>query len=132
MFSKNRDRLLPSEVAQAFFAAVAAQAKRLMSDEHFTVDGTLIQAWASQKSFKKGPRQETGRVGMSRGGLGMAYLVPTLSVAGASLSIPCSVFTSRSSNRTCASRASGSRTEHHAFAHGRLCGSFGRQMSPIC
>jgi transposase len=53
VFSKNRDRLLTSEVAQQFFTAVNEQAKRFMSDEHFTVDGTLIQAWASQKSFRK-------------------------------------------------------------------------------
>src|SRR5271170_794769 len=53
VFSKNRDRLLSSDVAQQFFAAVVGQAKRFMSDEHFTVDGTLIQAWASQKSFRK-------------------------------------------------------------------------------
>ena len=53
VFSKNRDRLLTSDVAQAFFTAVTEQAKRFMSDEHFTVDGTLIQAWASQKSFRK-------------------------------------------------------------------------------
>jgi transposase len=53
VFSKNRDRLLTSAVAQQFFAAVNEQAKRFMSDEHFTVDGTLIQAWASQKSFRK-------------------------------------------------------------------------------
>src|SRR5271168_5092310 len=53
VFSKNRDRLLTSEVAQQFFAAVNQQAKRFMSDDHFTVDGTLIQAWASQKSFRK-------------------------------------------------------------------------------
>jgi hypothetical protein len=39
-------------VAQHFFAEVNKQAKRFMSDEHFTVDGTLIQAWASQKSFR--------------------------------------------------------------------------------
>ena len=52
VFSKNRDRLLNSEVAQQFFAAVNRQAKRFMSDDHFTVDGTLIQAWASQKSFR--------------------------------------------------------------------------------
>ena len=53
VFSKNRERLLTSEVAQQFFAAVTSQAKRFMSDEHFTVDGTLIQAWASHKSFRK-------------------------------------------------------------------------------
>jgi len=52
VFSKNRDRLLNSEVAQEFFAAVNQQATRFMSDEHFTVDGTLIAAWASQKSFR--------------------------------------------------------------------------------
>jgi transposase len=51
VFSKNRDRLLNSEVAQHFFAEVNRQAKKFMSDEHFTVDGTLIQAWASQKSL---------------------------------------------------------------------------------
>ena len=53
VFSKNRDRLLTSEVAQTFFAAVLEQAKSFMSNDHFTVDGTLIQAWASQKSFRK-------------------------------------------------------------------------------
>src|ERR1700722_19221787 len=52
VFSKNRDRLLSSAVAQQFFREVNRQAKRFMSDEHFTVDGTLIQAWASQKSFR--------------------------------------------------------------------------------
>src|ERR1700712_252533 len=51
-FSKNRDRLLNSEVAQQFFSAVNRQAKRFMSDDHFTVDGTLIQAYSSHKSFR--------------------------------------------------------------------------------
>ncbi len=55
VFTKNRDRLLEGEVAQAFFDAVLAQARsaRLLSAEHFTVDGTLIEAWASHKSFKR-------------------------------------------------------------------------------
>lgn len=53
VFSKNRDRLLNSEVAQRFFAEVNKQAKPFISVEHFTVDGTLIQAWASQKSFRR-------------------------------------------------------------------------------
>jgi transposase len=55
VFTKNRDRLLAGDVATAFFEQVLAQAKahRLLSDEHFTVDGTLIEAWAGQKSFKK-------------------------------------------------------------------------------
>jgi transposase len=54
VFTKNRDRLLAGEIATAFFQQVLAQAKaqRLLSDEHFTVDGTLIEAWAGQKSFK--------------------------------------------------------------------------------
>lgn len=53
VFSKNRDRLLNQEVAQEFFGRVLAQAGPHLSDEHFTVDGTLIEAWASQKSFQK-------------------------------------------------------------------------------
>jgi transposase len=53
VFSKNRDRLLNQDVARAFFARVLAQAKPHLSDEHFSVDGTLIEAWASQKSFQK-------------------------------------------------------------------------------
>ena len=53
-FSKNRDRLLAGEVASAFFDAVLihADTERLLSDEHFTVDGTLLEAWASHKSFR--------------------------------------------------------------------------------
>jgi hypothetical protein len=53
VFSKNRERLLNDEVARKFFERVLAQAKPHLSDEHFTVDGTLIEAWASQKSFQK-------------------------------------------------------------------------------
>ncbi len=54
VFTKNRDRLLEGDVAEAFFEAVLAQGKDhgLLSSEHFTVDGTLIEAWASQKSFR--------------------------------------------------------------------------------
>src|SRR5687767_1573586 len=53
-FTKNRDRLLEGDIADAFFAEVLAaiKAEGLMSDEHFTVDGTLLEAWASHKSFK--------------------------------------------------------------------------------
>jgi transposase len=57
-FTKNRDRLLDGDIADAFFAEVLAAIKQdgLLSDEHFTVDGTLLEAWASHKSFKpKGP-----------------------------------------------------------------------------
>lgn len=58
-FSKNRDRLLEGDIAAAFFDAVVDQARQaqLLSDEHFTVDGTLLEAWASLKSFR--PRGET-------------------------------------------------------------------------
>ena len=54
-FSKNRDRLLAGDVAGAFFDAVLGQAADagLLSDEHFTVDGTLLEAWASLKSFRR-------------------------------------------------------------------------------
>ena len=53
-FSKNRDRLLAGDIAAKFLVAVLAQprVKRLLSSEHFSVDGTLIEAWASMKSFK--------------------------------------------------------------------------------
>src|SRR5271163_246598 len=51
VFSKNRDRLLTSDIAQRFFAEVNVQAKKFMSDEHFTVDGTLIQAWPRRRAF---------------------------------------------------------------------------------
>lgn len=54
VFSKNRQRLLEGDVAAAFFEAVLDQAREqaLLSDEHFTVDGTLMEAWASKKSFQ--------------------------------------------------------------------------------
>src|SRR5713101_10200659 len=54
VFTKNRDRLLEAEVAKEFLARVVAhaQAKGWTSDEHFTVDGTLLEAWASVKSFQ--------------------------------------------------------------------------------
>ena len=62
VFTKNRDRLLEAEVAEAFFDRVLDQARsrKLLSDEHFTVDGTLIEAWASLKSFqeKEGPQSD--------------------------------------------------------------------------
>ena len=53
-FAKSRERLLEHEVADQFFAAVVRQAKlrRYMSSDHFSVDGTLLNAWASHKSFK--------------------------------------------------------------------------------
>ena len=62
-FSKNRDRLLEGEIAAKFLTAVLSQpgVRRLLSSEHFSVDGTLIQAWASMKSVK--PKEPPGKDG---------------------------------------------------------------------
>src|ERR1700756_3544643 len=59
VYSKNRERLLNEEIAESFFQRVLERAKPYMSDEHFTVDGTLIEAWASHKSFP--PKDGTGK-----------------------------------------------------------------------
>ena len=55
VFTKNRDRLLEGDIAGEFFAQILRQAREdgLLSDEHFSVDGTLLEAWAGQKSFRK-------------------------------------------------------------------------------
>jgi transposase len=60
VFTKNRDRLLKGDIAQAFLAALLSdpRVKPLLSDEHFSVDGTLIEAWASMKSFR--PKDGSG------------------------------------------------------------------------
>ena len=66
-FTKNRRRLLEAEIADRFFAAVVGQAKlrRYLSSDHFSVDGTLLEAWASHKSFKPkdGPGPDGGPAG---------------------------------------------------------------------
>ena len=61
VFTKNRDRLLEGDVAREFLCEVVEQArkKNLTSDEHFTVDGTLIEAWASLKSFQRRDHKDT-------------------------------------------------------------------------
>src|ERR1700741_4454823 len=59
VYSKNRQRLLNEEIAASFFARVLERSRPFMSDEHFTVDGTLIEAWASQKSFR--PKDGSGK-----------------------------------------------------------------------
>jgi len=65
VFTKNRDRLLKAEISAHFFAAVLAQARRkkLLSSDHFTVDGTLLEAWASIKSFRPKDGPPEGPVG---------------------------------------------------------------------
>jgi|SRR5271165_411390 len=55
VFTKNRERLVRGEIAQKFLQQVVQQASELLSDEHFTVDGTLLEAWASRRSFEKKP-----------------------------------------------------------------------------
>jgi transposase len=67
-FSKNRDRLLEGQVAAKFLAAVLAQpkVKRLLSSDHFSVDGTLIEAWASIKSFRRKDGNDNDREGPGR------------------------------------------------------------------
>jgi transposase len=67
-FSKNRDRLLEGEIAAKFLAAVLAQpkVKRLLSSDHFSVDGTLIEAWASIKSFRRKDGGDDDRQGPGR------------------------------------------------------------------
>ena len=68
VFSKNRDRLLEGDIAAKFLAAVLAQAKvkKLLSSDHFSVDGTLIEAWASMKSVK--PKDGSGEPPVQGGG----------------------------------------------------------------
>jgi transposase len=67
VFTKNRDRLLNQDIARSFFRRVVERAAGLMSDEHFTVDGTLIEAWASQKSFQPKDGDPNGDGGNFRG-----------------------------------------------------------------
>jgi transposase len=68
VFSKNRDRLLEGEIAAKFLSAVLAQpkVKRLLSSDHFSVDGTLIEAWASIKSFRRKDGQDNDSSGPGR------------------------------------------------------------------
>jgi transposase len=80
VFTKNRKRFLDGEIADAFFEEVLTQAREanLLSDEHFTVDGTLIEAWASQKSF----RPKDGSGGAAVGDLGEGGRNPSLDFRG--------------------------------------------------
>src|SRR5713226_6298849 len=68
VFSKNRDRLLDGEIAAKLLSAVLAEprVKRLPSSEHFSVDGTLIEAWASLKSFRRKDGKDDGGDGPGR------------------------------------------------------------------
>jgi hypothetical protein len=60
VFTKNRDRLIEGDIARKFIAAVLSpgSVKALLSDDHFSIDGTVIEAWASMKSFR--PKDDSG------------------------------------------------------------------------
>jgi len=68
VFSKNRDRLIEGEIASRFFAAVGGQLERsgLLSDKHFTVDGTMLEAWAKRRSLRE--KAEPPERGSGHGG----------------------------------------------------------------
>jgi IS5 family transposase len=68
VFSKNRDRLIAGEIASRFFVAVRGQLEKsgLLSDEHFTVDGTMLEAWANRRSFRE--KAEPPKRGSGHGG----------------------------------------------------------------
>lgn len=70
-FSKNRDRLLAGEIAAKFLTAILdrPRVRRLLSSDHFSVDGTLIEAWASMKSFRPRSDDDSGDGGGGRNGL---------------------------------------------------------------
>ena len=82
VFSKNRDRLLEGNIADAFFNAVLALAHQhaLLSHEHFTVDGTLLEAWASHKSFR--PKDDPTPPPSDEDGPGYAGRNPSLNFRG--------------------------------------------------
>jgi len=65
VFTKNRERLVEGEIAEQLLLAVVEQARaaQLLSEEHFTVDGTLIQAWANRRSFREKTDPPTGAPG---------------------------------------------------------------------
>jgi hypothetical protein len=110
-FSKNRDRLLDGEIAAKFLTAVLAQprVKRLLSSEHFSVDGTLIEAWASMKSFQ--PKEPPEGDGNSAGGgrntpaISGARSAATRRTAARRIQMPGSTARDRAWKRSCASSA---------------------------
>jgi transposase len=111
-FSKNRDRLLDGEIAAKFLTAIVAQPriKRLLSSEHFSVDGTLIEAWASIKSFK--PKEPRDAGGTHAGGRNVpadfrARSAPTRRIAARPTRMPDCTARGRGWRRSCALLAMG-------------------------
>ena len=111
-FSKNRDRLLEGEIAARFLRAVLAQprVKRLLSSEHFSVDGTLIEAWASMKSFTPKEAPDAGGLrmaGATRRPISGARSAPTRRIAARPIRMPGSTARGRAWRPSCASSAMG-------------------------
>jgi hypothetical protein len=109
-FSKNRDRLLEGEIAAKFLTAVLAQprVKRLLSSEHFSVDGTLIEAWASMKSFRlKEPPDAGGTADATRRPISGVRSVPIRRIAARPTRTPGCTARGRGWRRSCALSAMG-------------------------
>ena len=108
-FGKNRDRLLAGEVAHKFLAAVLAhpRVKRLLSTEHFSVDGTLIEAWASMKSFrpKDGSGEPPGPAAATARATSTAKSAPTTPTRARPTRTPGSTAKGRARRPSCASWA---------------------------
>ena len=107
-FGKNRDRLLAGDMAHKFLTAVLAhpKVKRLLSSEHFSVDGTMIEAWASMKSVK--PRTAQGsrrRPGATASRTSMASAAPTTRMRARPTRMPASSARGRAARRSSASSA---------------------------
>ena len=90
MFTKNRDRLLNTDIARQFLAAILAHrdVAPLLSDEHFFVDGTLIEAWASMKSFQPKAGAEGSELPVGSDGSGEATAEAQACEAAASAETP--------------------------------------------
>jgi len=79
VFTNNRDRQLKAEISAQFFAVVLAHARKkgLLSSDHFTVDGTLLEAWASIKSFRPKTARPTGQWGATKSATSKERNFPT-------------------------------------------------------
>lgn len=106
-FGKNRDRLLAGDVAHKFLGAVLAhpRVKRLLSTEHFSVDGTLIEAWASMKSFpaRRMARAVLQRLGATLRATSTARAAPTTAMRAPPIWTPGSIARDRAARPSCAS-----------------------------
>jgi transposase len=112
VFSKNRDRLLEGDIAAKFLAAVLAQpkVKKLLSSDHFSVDGTLIEAWASMKSVKPSATRASHRrkaAGAMPKRTSMARNARTTPMLRPPIRTPGSIARVKARRRSCASSGMG-------------------------